>query len=99
MTDHYDGHDRDHSYDQRSDDERTKRLAKEGAHEAVNEAFERLGIDTNDWHETQKDTAFLRKLRRCMDNGAMWIGRAVVTVLVGAMLAVIWAGFKIKVGK
>ena len=100
MTEHYDNHPGGGSNPGgRSDDARTKQIAKEGAHEAVNEAFERLGIDPDEWHEMQKDTAFLRKLRENCDGMTRWISRGVVTIVLTFVAGVIIAAFKFKYGK
>ena len=83
----------------RSEDAHTYDVAYKASTHAVNDAFQRLGIDHEDWHETQKDTAFLRKLRTFIDNATMWVGRGVVLAVLGALIAVMWAGFKLKMGK
>ena len=93
MTEHYD------DSDKRSDDARTKQIAKEGAHEAVNETFKRLGIDTNEWHEVQKDTAFLRKLRTNCDSMVTWVARVAAAVVFSFIVAVVAAAFKFKFWK
>ena len=84
---------------ERSEDAHTYEVAYRASTHAVNDAFQRLGIDHEEWHEVQKDTAFLRKLRMYLENSTMWIGRAVITVVVGGVAALIWAGVKFKIGK
>ena len=94
MTEHYDGHDRDHNHQQRSEDEHTKQIAHDAAQEAVTEVLQRLGIDDHDWREQQKDHAYLRRFRLGSEQASLWIVRSGIVTVVGGILWAVWAAVK-----
>ena len=90
MTDN-NGHDAHETDDQwrRHEDDHTRRIAKDAAHQAVNETLQRLGIDETDWKETQKDNAFTRRMRTGTEKASTWIARTTIgTVVIGICYAV-----------
>jgi len=72
--------------ERRSDDERTREIAREAATQAVIETLRSLGIDADNPQEAQQDAAMLRRLRKAKEKGVM--------ALVGAMsIALFWAAW------
>ena len=98
MTQHYGNHSANETDEQfrRREDEHTRRIAKDAAHQAVNETLQRLGIDDQDWHETQKDTAYLRKLRKNSDQISIWVARGVVSIVLTALAGAVWIAIKVS---
>ena len=80
------------------DDAYIRKIAKEGAKEGANEVLEamvqRFGLDPQDWKETQKDTAYLRKLRKNSDQLSMWVARGVIGIVLSALAGAVWIAIK-----
>ena len=69
---------------------------------AVQRGLEDIGLYTEsaeDRRETREDLRFARRMRRAMDSTAGKIGYAVITVMTGTALVLLWAGIKIHVLK
>ena len=76
-----------------TDDEATA-IATKAAHMAVNEAFNRLGIDVSDWQEVQKDMAFVRDWRESSEAiKRQGVVALAVAVLIG-LAGLVWAALK-----
>ena len=69
---------------------------------AVQRGLEDIGLYTEsaeDRRETREDLRFARRMRRAMDSTAGKIAYAVITIITGAALVMLWAGIKIHVLK
>lgn len=77
-----------------TEDERTHRIAREAAEQAVTDTLQRLGIDEHDWRETQQDLAYLRRFRTGSEQASRWVTRSVITTLIGGIAWAIWEAVK-----
>jgi len=77
------------------DEDRTKRIAKEAAHEAISEAFERLGVDpAHDWQQAQQDFGFLRRMRQGSEAVVRFIMRSAIATAVSGIAWAVWQAAK-----
>ncbi len=77
--------------------EETHRIAKEGAHEGVREAFMHFGVDITDADSVkafQADLHFLGRQRKGAEEAGRWIRRAALGAFVSGLLWVLWEGLK-----
>lgn len=65
--------------------------------ETVNQTLTSLGVDGSSPLEVQQDLAWLRRTRRATGSVAGKVGAALVTLVVGAVVAAAWAGFRLLV--
>ena len=73
-----------------TEDEATA-IARTAATQAVNEAFNRLGIDyVADWKEVQRDMSFIRNWRQSTDAIKRQGALAAIAVIVAGLLGLIW---------
>ena len=78
--------------------EEIHRIAKEGAHEGVREAFMHFGVDIADARSVkafQADLHFVARQRRGAEEVGRWIRRGVVLAFVSGLVWVVWQGLKI----
>lgn len=69
---------------------------------ALDEHFERLGINTEDVDDrlaAQRDFMFLRRIRVMLEQISAKVGSAVILAVVGGFIALLMAGFNLKFGK
>ena len=106
MTDnngHDEGHDAYESNEQRRryDDAYIRKIAKEGAREGAREVMDewakQRGIDPEDWHEVQKDHAYLRRLRTGSQKASEWVYRSMIVTVVTGIAYAVWQA--IRAGK
>ncbi|WHI46805.1 hypothetical protein [Microbulbifer sp. VAAF005] len=74
--------------------EQESAVAKRAADEALEGMLQRLGIDTENVLETQKDQAYLRQQRLASEQVAKWTKRIILGMFLSSLFGVIWAGFK-----
>lgn len=77
-------------------------VAEDAAEKAVRKVLKEIGLSTSDEariEEAKADIAHLRRFRKMWDRAALIIGTAVLTVLVGGLLTVLWLGIKTHVLK
>ena len=77
-----------------TEDERTHRIAREAAEQAVTDTLQRLGIDEHDWRETQQDLAYLRRFRVGSEQASRWVTRSIITTLIGGIAWAVWEAIK-----
>ena len=71
-----------------------KEGAKEGAREGMDEWAKQYGIDPEDWHEVQKDHAYLRRLRIGSQKASEWVYRSVIVTVVTGISYAVWQAIK-----
>ncbi|WP_444901695.1 hypothetical protein ACJJIG_21195 [Microbulbifer sp. SSSA007] len=69
-------------------------IAKRAAKEANDELLQKLGVDTENILEMQKDFAHLRRQRVASDQVGVWTKRIVLGIVLSGLFATLWAGFK-----
>lgn len=69
-------------------------MAREAAREAVSEVFARLGLDIEEYRETQQDFAHLRAWRQSMDAVKRQGLLVAVGIAVAGLLALLWQAVK-----
>ena len=74
-----------------------KEGAKEGAREVMDEWAKQRGIDPDDWHEVQKDHAYLRRLRTGSQKASEWVYRSMIVTVVTGIAYAVWQA--IRAGK
>ena len=74
-----------------------KESAKEGAREVMDEWAKQRGIDPEDWHEVQKDHAYLRRLRTGSQKASEWVYRSMIVTVVTGIAYAVWQA--IRAGK
>ena len=77
--------------------EATLALAKEAGREGAREALRALGVDIDDADEIrhfQANQAFVFRYRRMAEHIGTAIICAIVTIITGGLLSLIWAGIK-----
>ena len=62
--------------------------------EAIQEAFQQIGLDSHDPLEVQRDMAHLRKWREAVDAAGSASFKTVVTTLILGGLGLLWVGFQ-----
>lgn len=60
----------------------------------MNECLMRLGIDTKDWAEHQKDSAYIRKARQTSDKIGSMIMKTAIGIFVTGLLSMLVLGIK-----
>jgi hypothetical protein len=75
-------------------EEDIREVAHEAAREAVRDMMERLGLNPDDYRETQQDFAHLRAWRNSMDNVKRQTMVVSVGIAVAGLLALIWQALK-----
>jgi len=74
--------------------EEAKAIAKAAATEAVHGAFQRLGVDEDDWTEVQRDMAFIRSWRQSSDAVKRQGLLTAIGIIVAGGLGLIWLAVK-----
>ena len=78
-----------------TEEERMRAVARQAAHEAVEETLHRLGIDPEtEWRETQQDLSYLRRLRTGAEQAASWVRRSAITAATGGVLWAVWEAIR-----
>lgn len=75
-----------------------ERLAKKAAHEAVEELLQKLGVDTADVLEMQKDFAHLRAQRQASEQVTIWTRRILLGLFLSSAIGILLAGVKAGLG-
>ena len=73
-----------------------EQIVRAGVKQGVEETFLTTGIDVSTPEaviQVQRDFQYMRRLRRTAENVQKWSTKVVVTTIVAAMLAAVWAGF------
>lgn len=71
-----------------------RKVAHEAAREAVREMMERLGVNINDYQETQQDFAHLRAWRMSMDAVKRQGLVVAVGIAVAGLIALVWQAIR-----
>lgn len=71
-------------------EDEAKSIAKAAATEAVHEAFQRLGVDIDDWTEVQRDMAFIRSWRESSEAVKRQGLLTAIGIVVAGVLGLIW---------
>lgn len=82
--------------------EEIHRVAKEGAHEGVREAFMHFGVDIADAKSLsrfQANLQFLDRQRRGAEEAGRWLRRGILMAFVSGLIWVAWQGLKLAVLK
>lgn len=69
-------------------------IAAAGAEKGITNVLEKLGIDADNFRESQADFAHLRKQRKAYEQVTTITTRVVITTLVTGFLAALWMGIK-----
>lgn len=69
-------------------------IAAAGAAKAVTDVLAKLGIDADNFRESQADFAHLRKQRKAYEQVTSITTRVVMTTLITGFLAAVWMGIK-----
>lgn len=69
-------------------------IAAAGAEKGITNVLEKLGIDPDDFKESQADFAHLRKQRKAYEQVTTITTRVVITTLVTGFFAALWMGIK-----
>lgn len=80
----------------------TRKIAKEAAHEAVQETFMHFGVDVKEVESLrnfQADLQFLSRQRKGADEAGKWIKRSGIAIALSGLVWLIVEGFKHAVGK
>lgn len=75
-------------------EDEAKSIAKAAATEAVHEAFQRLGVDIEDWTEVQRDMAFIRSWRESSEAVKRQGLLTAIGILVAGVLGLVWLALK-----
>ncbi|WP_299945916.1 hypothetical protein [uncultured Microbulbifer sp.] len=75
-----------------------RKAAGESAREAMEDLLEKLGVDTVDVHETQKDFAHLRTQRKASEQVTVWTRRILLGIFLVGIAGMLWVGFKAALG-
>lgn len=67
--------------------------------ETVSDTLTQLGLENRSPMEMQRDFQFLRKMRKGSESVGKAAVVAIVTTLVGGVLALLWLGFKLGLVK
>ncbi len=71
-------------------EDEAKSIAKAAATEAVHEAFQRLGVDIDDWTEVQRDMAFIRSWRESSEAVKRQGLLTAIGIVVAGVLGLVW---------
>lgn len=71
-----------------------ERVVAESTHKAVSDVLQKLGIDADDFRESQADFAHLRKQRLAAEQIGKFTARALVTIFFTGLCSVILLGVK-----
>ncbi|MCO1336396.1 hypothetical protein MO867_18850 [Microbulbifer sp. OS29] len=69
-------------------------LANSAADKAVTAMLQKLGMDTENVLETQKDQAYLRQQRLASEQVTKWSKRIILGMFLSSLFGIFWAGFK-----
>ncbi|MFS1525820.1 hypothetical protein ACL7TT_17190 [Microbulbifer sp. 2304DJ12-6] len=72
-----------------------RKVARESARETGQDLLEKLGVDTEDVRETQKDFAHLRAQRKASEQVTVWGKRILLGIFLSGVGGTLWAGFKV----
>lgn len=75
-------------------EDEAKSIAKAAATEAVHEAFQRLGVDIDDWTEVQRDMAFIRSWRESSEAVKRQGLLTAIGILVAGVLGLVWLALR-----
>lgn len=90
----YSNHSDNHDFDSHLDDEHLKMVIRETVRYSVMETLGTMGFETDQMREMQTDMIYLRKLRKGSEDMARRVRTSVITVLVSAMLFMLWEAMK-----
>ena len=79
-----------------------KKVAHEGAHQAIKEFFLFMGTDIEDadsLKEFQSDLIFIRKQRRGAEQAGIYFRWTLITTFVSGLAWLLFEGFKHAIGK
>lgn len=83
-----------------TEEERVRAIAREAAHEAVEETLRRIGVDPDDeWREVQQDLNYLRRLRSGADQAAAWVRKGAITTAAGGIMWAVWEAIRAGGGR
>lgn len=75
-------------------EDEAKSIAKAAATEAVHEAFQRLGVDIDDWTEVQRDMAFIRSWRESSEAVKRQGLLTAIGIVVAGVLGLVWLALR-----
>ncbi|WKD48337.1 hypothetical protein [Microbulbifer spongiae] len=78
--------------------EAARQAAQEAERKTVKDLLEKLGVDTVDVHETQKDFAHLRTQRKASEQVTVWTRRILLGIFLVGIAGMLWVGFKAALG-
>jgi len=74
-------------------EQQAEEIARKASHQAMLELLEKLGVDTSDVLEMQKDFAHLRQLRKSAEQFGLWTKRILLGIFITSVCATLWTGF------
>ncbi|MFC6633532.1 hypothetical protein [Microbulbifer taiwanensis] len=75
-------------------EQQAEELARRAAREAMEDLMEKLGVDTSDFLEVQKDFAHLRQQRKASDQIGVWTRRILLGIFITTVCGILFAGIK-----
>jgi len=80
-------------------EDRLEKLVKKAAEDGTNNALARLGFDTENHLDAQKDMAFLRQQRQASEKVAVVIRHSLIGVAISGMVSLIVIGVQHALNK
>lgn len=77
--------------------EELQRAVTEASERATQNVLQRLGFDTSQPIELQKDMAYLRAQREGSEQVSVWVKRGVMTAALSGLTMMLWMGFKLAI--
>lgn len=67
-------------------------MERDEAREIVRETLREMGINPEDFQETQRDMAYLRRMRRGSEQTALWVRRSCIGAFVSGFA---WVAYEV----
>jgi len=69
-------------------------IAQKAADKAVTEVLHKLGIDAEDWRETQLDMQHVRKQRKASDKITLMVRVSLILTITSGLVSLVWVGIQ-----
>ena len=69
-------------------------IAQKAADKAVNNVLLKLGINPEDWHETQQDMQHLRQQRKATEKVTLAVRVSLILTITSGLISLIWVGIQ-----
>lgn len=75
-------------------EQQAEEIARKAASQSMEELMTKLGVDTSDFLEVQKDFAHLRQQRQASDQVGLWSRRIMLGIFITTVCGILAAGIK-----